>query len=226
MPNQLINQFSRLLIGSILSCVMMTGWGDDLSSLTLQEKMAYFFQEAVKAKEEAPAKMKAYPQDIHFAENQQKNLVKVLANHQYDAINENKTINTPGHILIFVSFSMPTESLKAYLNDGKKVHAAIFIRGLVHDSFKETALAMKTLIDDSHKNGVLLDPVLFRQLHISHVPTIVVVPNNIDIKEATADNVDQLQGDVTLLYALSYIEKNSASTQSITSPAIHTLENV
>lgn len=226
MPSQLIKYYWKVLLILILSFYMMTGWSDDLSSLTLNEKMAYFFQEAVKAKEEAPRKMQAFTQDMHFAENQQKSLVKVLANHSYDAIHQNETINAPGHILIFVSFSMPVTSLKAYLRDAKKVHATVFIRGLVHDSFKATFLAMKNLIDDNNKRGVLLDPVLFRQLHITRVPTIVVVPNDIDIKQASVNNVDQLQGDVTLAYALSYLEKNSARTQTVTSPAVATLEQV
>jgi conjugal transfer pilus assembly protein TrbC len=101
-------------------------------------------------------------------------------------------------IIIFVSFSMPKESIKGWIAQAQKVGASVYIRGLVNNSFKDTAKAVSELVQDQ-VGGVLIDPNLFKKYSITQVPAVVVV-NGKDEKE---DFV--VYGDVSLDYALEKI---------------------
>ena len=72
--------------------------------------------------------------------------------------------------LIFVSFSMPPESIKSLYVDSKKYNATLIMRGLIDGSFKKTTKELQNL-------GVELqiDPNLFKEYKITKVPTIVKV---------------------------------------------------
>ena len=101
-------------------------------------------------------------------------------------------------IAIFVSFSMPKESIKGWINQAKKVGASVYIRGLVNNSFKDTAKAVNELIQDN-KGGLLIDPTLFKKHAIIQVPAVVLLDE---------DNFDVVYGNVTLDYALEKINKS------------------
>jgi conjugal transfer pilus assembly protein TrbC len=77
-------------------------------------------------------------------------------------------------VYIFVSFSMPKESLQQWSAQAQKIHAPLVIQGLVDDSFTKTQQAVAALSSE-HQSGVVLDPRLFQQYHISQVPAVVVV---------------------------------------------------
>jgi type-F conjugative transfer system pilin assembly protein TrbC len=78
-----------------------------------------------------------------------------------------------GNVLIFISFSMPIESLKAWSEQAQKIHAPLIIRGLLNDSFVETQKVVKQMTIHSH-GGVIIDPRLFQTYHITQVPAVVV----------------------------------------------------
>ena len=69
---------------------------------------------------------------------------------------------------------MPKESLQQWSAQAQKIHAPLMIQGLVDDSFTKTQQAVAALSGE-HQSGVVLDPRLFRQYHITQVPTVVVV---------------------------------------------------
>jgi type-F conjugative transfer system pilin assembly protein TrbC len=77
-------------------------------------------------------------------------------------------------VYVFISFSMPKESLQQWAAQAKKVHAPLVIQGLVDDSFTKTQQAVAALSSEN-QSGVVLDPRLFRQYHIQQVPAVVVV---------------------------------------------------
>jgi len=104
-------------------------------------------------------------------------------------------------ILIFVSFSMPQESLKGWLQQAKRVGAAVYIRGLVDNSFIKTAKAVTALLKDQ-KGGLLIDPPLFKKYAITEVPAVVV---------SNQGDFDVIYGDVTLDYALEKIMQSRKS---------------
>lgn len=79
----------------------------------------------------------------------------------------------PGNVLIFISLSMPMESLKAWSEQAQKIHAPIIIRGLLNDSFVDTQKAVKQMTLHSH-GGAIIDPRLFQTYHITQVPAVVI----------------------------------------------------
>jgi conjugal transfer pilus assembly protein TrbC len=95
----------------------------------------------------------------------------------FSADKEQDPLSTPvvhDSVYIFVSFSMPKESLQQWAAQAKKIHAPLVIQGLVDDSFTKTQQAVAALSNEN-QSGVVLDPRLFRQYHINQVPTVVVV---------------------------------------------------
>jgi len=122
-------------------------------------------------------------------------------------------------VLVFLSFSMPERSLQAWLLQCKQSGATPVIRGLIHNSFKETITAIQKL---SQKIGIgmQLDPILFNAFAITAVPAVVYVkdiplcPANMNCKPV---DYDKLYGDVSLDYALEKL----ASNQFMNDPALH-----
>lgn len=78
-----------------------------------------------------------------------------------------------GNVLIFISFSIPMESLQAWSEQAQKIHAPLIIRGLLNDSFADTQKAVKQMTVNGH-GGVVIDPRLFQTYHITQVPAVVV----------------------------------------------------
>lgn len=123
-------------------------------------------------------------------------------------------------VLVFLSFSMPEKSLHTWLLQCKQSGATPVIRGLIHNSFKDTMAAIQKL---SKKTGIgmQLDPILFKTFEISVVPAVVYVkdipdcPANMDCKPV---DYDILYGDVSLDYAL---EKMIGDEQSSKDPILH-----
>lgn len=113
-------------------------------------------------------------------------------------------------VLIFVSFSMPVESIKGWIRQAQKINASVYIRGLVNNSFKDTAKAVSGLVYDQ-KGGLLIDPNVFKEYGIIQVPAVVVVKgdNKKSGKQVKEKNdFDVIYGDVFLDYALEKISKD------------------
>lgn len=112
------------------------------------------------------------------------------------------------NILIFVSFSMPKESLRQWLLQADLIKAPVLIRGLVHHSFRETTKAVMEIVSREH-GGVLLDPLLFRKFNIEKVPAVVVTDTKCLKEEVQkkCETFDVIYGNVTLEYALKEIAR-------------------
>ncbi len=82
--------------------------------------------------------------------------------------------SVPGHVLIFISFSMPLGSLQQWAAQAQKIHAPLIVFGLINDSFLETQKVVKQMSVNGLMGGVVIDPRLFRQYHITQVPAVVV----------------------------------------------------
>lgn len=113
-------------------------------------------------------------------------------------------------VYIFISFSMPKESLQQWAAQAKKISAPLVIQGLVDDSFTKTQQAVSALANEG-QGGVVLDPRLFRQYHIQQVPAVVVVHSNI-LKPCllnqscwNSEVSDVIRGDIGLESALQAI---------------------
>lgn len=108
-----------------------------------------------------------------------------------------------GKIIVFVSFGMPTASLKAIQHDVSKVGGRMVVRGLVGGSFKKTQKRMLAL-----GISVDIDPPLFEKYEITKVPVIM--------NRMTDSSFDMLQGNIRLDSALEeFSKKGEYKTQAI-----------
>lgn len=107
---------------------------------------------------------------------------------QCDTRLESNQTDTKNKYLIFVSFSMPKESLKSLYFDSKNQNAILVMRGLKDLSFKKTASELQAL-----KIAVQIDPNLFKEYQVTQVPTIVSLSEH--------NNFNAISGNVFFEYA-------------------------
>lgn len=121
--------------------------------------------------------------------------------------------------LIFISFSMPDETIVSYLKDAKRVNASVVIRGLINNSFKDTFFKVATLVKKSGVGGVELNPLLFKKFKIIKVPAVVVLASDQALSSTqnlSSDDFDVVYGNIPICNALKVIRdhgtisKNSA----------------
>ena len=95
---------------------------------------------------------------------------------------------------IFVSFSMPKETLKSLAIEAKRHNAFLVIRGIIENSFLKTSIFLKELGE-----GIVLDPLLFRDYNVVVVPTFI---------EAQPTGYRKISGNITLAYALEKFKED------------------
>jgi len=97
-------------------------------------------------------------------------------------------------LYIFVSFSMPKETLKSLAIEAKRHNAFLVIRGIIENSFLKTSIFLKELGE-----GIVLDPLLFRDYNVVVVPTFI---------EAQPTGYRKISGNITLAYALEKFKED------------------
>lgn len=107
-------------------------------------------------------------------------------------------------ILVFVSLSMPEQSLKLWSQQVEKIGASLTLRGFVDNSIQATTQKAVKLFSETNNGGFSVDPEKFRQYNIKSVPAVVLVSGN---------SHDIVYGDTSLESALEYI-KNKGSPES------------
>lgn len=133
-------------------------------------------------------------------------------------VESRSTTPTQDNVYIFISFSMPKESLQQWAAQAQKIHAPLIIQGLVEDSFAKTQHAVADLAKEG-EGGVVLDPRLFRQYHITQVPAVVVVHPTIStpcLRNQSCwhpETDDVVLGDVGLESALQTVVDRGDNTE-------------
>lgn len=94
------------------------------------------------------------------------------------------------HLIIFVSSSMPKESLRGLYGEAQKIGARLVFRGLIGNSFKETQSYFRDL-----KIVADIDPTVFEENDIVQVPTFLV-------QDQKSGKKDTLKGHISLREAL------------------------
>jgi len=126
-------------------------------------------------------------------------------------------------VIIFVSFSMPDQSLQTILQQAKKIGASVVIRGLIHNSFKETFTKIGEIIKNSNGGGFELNPPLFKKFHIQSVPALVVLPT-VDMCAndtiCSEENFDVVYGNIPILDGLKAIRDHGNVSQKTASEII------
>lgn len=118
--------------------------------------------------------------------------------------------------IIFVSFSMPKQSLEQWLAVSNQLHIPLVLRGMIDNSIKKTEAAIIPLVKKVH-GGFQINPVLFRSFNIEQVPAIVVVNHHgchTDAECGDKKQFDVIYGQTTMNYALSQLsEKGEQAPQ-------------
>ena len=103
-------------------------------------------------------------------------------------------------VIVFISLSMPDSSLKSLFKEAEACGARIVIRGLINNSFAQTSQKLQNL-----KISVDIDPPLFEEFKIEHVP--VYVHCKLSSEGPQVQNHDRVLGNVTLLHALEQFKE-------------------
>jgi len=122
-------------------------------------------------------------------------------------------------LLIFISSSMPKESLTALDEQAKRAGGLLVLRGLINGSFKDTAAYITSLSDKGI--SAIIDPRLFAMFNVGAVPTFVLKPDDsnpcFDDKCHYTPIHDRVSGNITLEYALELISQNGATAKDVAS---------
>lgn len=126
--------------------------------------------------------------------------------------------NTP-KLLIFISFSMPKESLKAWAEQAHQAGGTLLLRGLYENSIHKTSLRAMEIFGEKIECELKVDPESFRQFQIKTVPAVVIISEH--KKECQQEPCqppifDMISGDISLETALEKLMKHGTSHVSQT----------
>ena len=130
-----------------------------------------------------------------YAQEDTPDLGEISAKFQACSESLNQEAKTP-EVMIFVSLSMPEQSLKLWAQQAEKVDGILLLRGLIDNSIQVTTQKTVKLFSDSLKGGFNIDPEKFTQYHIQSVPAVVLTKGQ---------DYDVVYGDTSLESALEYI---------------------
>lgn len=104
---------------------------------------------------------------------------------------------------VFLSLSMPQNSLQAWTAQANKNHIPVVLRGFVENDLKKTLNRIQA-INPKHPPKIEINPLLFKRFNIHQAPAVVRVYQH---------QITQLYGDTDLAYALAQLEKKSLDSK-------------
>lgn len=119
----------------------------------------------------------------------------------------------PG-LLVFVSFSMPQQTLERLVEQAARAKASLVLRGFVNGSLQETVLRVQRLIGQREVT-LQIDPQAFDRFAIAKTPSFVLVRDGAQSKPCSsgqcfaAEAFASTAGDVSLEYALLHIQRTA-----------------
>ena len=122
---------------------------------------------------------------------------------QYQDATAGATKPTTVRLLVFVSLSMPMESLKHVAQDAERAGATLVLRGFVNGSMKQTMTAVRDILGPAGRAGWEIDPPAFAHYGIHAAPTTVLARH----QGNDGNDYAAVAGDVTLAYALDAIAR-------------------
>ena len=115
-------------------------------------------------------------------------------------------------MMIFVSFSMPRESLLRIVEQSEKTGARLIFRGFNGDKMTDMSKRISALLGN-HRVEAVIHPPAFTQFKVNQVPALVLAQSDagdqLDSGCAQPDRYVKVTGDVSQDYALEYIERTS-----------------
>lgn len=119
-------------------------------------------------------------------------------------------------LYIFVSFSMPEQSLKLWAIDAARLEAPLLLRGFVDNDLKKTTAKTMALFGADANIELSIDPEKFQKFNIKAVPAVVIAAPETAASEkesandGSAPRFDVIYGDTSLEEALERIAKSGS----------------
>ena len=121
-------------------------------------------------------------------------------------------------LMIFVSFSMPRESLRRIVEQSETTGARLIFRGFTGDKLTDMSKRIADLLG-KHRVEAVVHPPAFTQFKVNQVPALVIsqsdAGNQLDNGCAQAERYVKVTGDVSQDYALDYIERTSPKWSTV-----------
>lgn len=115
-------------------------------------------------------------------------------------------------MMIFVSFSMPRESLLRIVEQSERTGARLIFRGFNGNKMTDMSKRISALLGN-HRVEAVIHPPAFTQFKVNQVPALVLAQSDagdqLDSGCAQPDRYVKVTGDVSQDYALEYIERMS-----------------
>ena len=133
---------------------------------------------------------------------------------QSDAMIQAQGLAAGPGLFIFVSLTMPRATLQGLVDQAARAKATIVIRGFANGSLRDTVAQVQGLIG-KQQVAIQIDPLAFDRFAISKVPSFVLVRDGTRPVAcasgscAPADSFLRSTGDVSLDYALEYMQRSA-----------------
>lgn len=153
----------------------------------------------------------------------QKDIKTLLADPRLAAPEHSSPDDNEPSPLLFVSFSMPDDSLRSLLIEAARTDSPLVLRGLVENSMKRTVARLGELLGTGNSDettakptpSIAIDPTLFDRFDVDKVPAFVLpldaiascTPEGCAIPEHL-----KVAGDVSLAYALGVMAREAGGT--------------
>jgi conjugal transfer pilus assembly protein TrbC len=116
-------------------------------------------------------------------------------------------------LMVFVSFSLPRETLQRIVAQSEKSGAVLVLRGLKGNSLTQMGEEIAKLVGDRNVTAIIHPPA-FKQFDVKRVPAMVLARSGQASKIAEdgcapATSFIKVDGDVTQEYALDLIEREA-----------------
>jgi conjugal transfer pilus assembly protein TrbC len=129
------------------------------------------------------------------------------AEHMQEAATDATVRDSVSGLLVFVSLGMPAETLDRIVDQARRYHARLVLRGLKNRSIKQTATQVREIL---HNRPVswLIDPKAFTRFAVDSVPAFVLVDPNFPMPmgcegtQCPGTSFSKLTGDVSTEFAL------------------------
>jgi conjugal transfer pilus assembly protein TrbC len=122
-------------------------------------------------------------------------------------------------LMVFVSFSLPRETLQRIVHQSERSGAVLILRGLKGHSLTQTGEEIARLVGERNVT-VLIHPPAFQQFQVRQVPSLVLARSGSAAKIdedgcAPAASFIRIDGDVGQDYALDLIERQAPAWADI-----------
>lgn len=137
------------------------------------------------------------------------------------------TTQTPklNRLIIFISLSMPANSLKQLDAQAREAGGLLVLRGLINNSYKDTVATLSGMTDKGI--NAVIDPRLFEVYAVEAVPAFVVNPNEVhpcfESKCKMTPLHDKISGDMSLEYALQQIAEHGENAAPVANEYLNIL---